>query len=529
MTNDTPNPANRYTGILLADRYEVGEMIARDALTETHKAQDRELQMAVAIKFLSPQLAEDTVFAERFVDEALWATTIRGPAIISILDAGTSDAMRYVVQEYVEGQTLGQRLRNDGKLDPSTACEIADQVLGALTVAHGVGIVHGGINTTNIVLTGPSSARLLDLGIAHVQSSRTVAETQAMMGHPEYLSPEQAQGDPIELTSDIYSVGIILYEMLTGKPPFSGDSPVAVSYMHIHDIPKPITQITPGVPPAIADTVAKALLKKPEDRYQSAEDFRTAIGLARSGRRESSTPEETTSATAAPATAPAAPRPAAPAPSAPAAAPAPTARPAAPQAPAAAATSRPAEPKTAAAEDMQPKTMVFSPGSAGPGRKIIAAIVVVVVLAAGAAFAFKLVKGSGNTKVPQLAQLPLAKAEETLRQAGLKWRTLDQESSEFAPGSVMGQAPAAGVTVAKGTEMVLTIAKTPTVIRVPDLIGVVSVSAAKDRLDAAGVQMGTITEKPSSSYPGMVIGQDPVGGTIANKDTKVNLVIAAAK
>ena len=500
MTNGAPSSGNRYTGIVLANRYEVGGMIAQDAMAETHKATDRERGTTVAIKFLSPQLAEDAVFAERFVDDALWATTVRGSGIVSILDAGTSDAMRYVVQEYVEGQTLGQKLKSVGKLDPDAACEIAEQVLGALTIAHEVGIVHGDINTTNIILTGPTTARLLDLGIAHVQSSRTVAETQAMMGHPEYLSPEQAQGEPIELTTDIYSVGIVLYEMLTGKPPFSGDSPVAVSYMHIHDLPRPITQNTPDVPPAIADTVAKALLKKQEERYQTAEEFRNAIALARSALREAPT-----AGTSAPETS-------------------------APEPHGAKATALRTEAIESGTGGMQPRTMIFSPGSAGKGRRILVSVVGAAVLVAGAVFGMQLLKGSGSTEVPQLAQMPLARAEEVLREAGLKWRTLDQESGEYAPGSVMGQAPAAGALVAEGTEMVLTIAKEPSVVRVPDVIGVVSLAAAEDRLNAAGIKVGTVTEQQSADhYPGIIIAQDPVGGTIANSDTKVNLVVAAAK
>jgi len=288
--------------------------------------------------------------------------------------------------------------------------------------------------------------------------------------------------------------------MLTGKPPFSGDSPVAVSYMHIHDLPRPITQNTPDVPPAIADTVAKALLKKQEERYQTAEEFRNAIALARSALREAPT-----AGTSAPETS-------------------------APEPHGAKATALRTEAIESGTGGMQPRTMIFSPGSAGKGRRILVSVVGAAVLVAGAVFGMQLLKGSGSTEVPQLAQMPLARAEEVLREAGLKWRTLDQESGEYAPGSVMGQAPAAGALVAEGTEMVLTIAKEPSVARVPDVIGVVSLAAAEDRLNAEGVQIGTVTEQTTSDFhEGTVIAQDPAGGTIANSDTKVNLVVAAAK
>ena len=502
MTNEPTNSENLHAGMLLADRYEVGGMIAKDATTATHRAKDLQGGTTVTIRFLSPQLAEDEAFAERFVDDALWATAVKGPNIIPILDAGTSGHIRYVVQEYVEGQTLGQKLKNIGKLDPDMACEIADQVLSALTVAHEVGIVHGDVNPANIVMTGPASVRLLDLGIAHVQSSRTVAETQAMMGHPEYLSPEQAQGDSVDLTTDIYSVGIVLYEMLAGHPPFSGDSPVVVSYMHIHDLPKPIAQGNPDVPPAIADTVAKALLKEPRQRYQTAEEFRSAIGLARSAQR------------VAPAAAPAVPAPAVPAPK--------------PEVP------RPAAGKAGTtavgAEHLQPKTIVITPGGSHKSRKKLLIIIgVLIVLIAGSVLAVPALKGPSDVQVPVLAQLPLANAQALLEQAGLKWRILDQESSEYAPGSVMGQAPASGTTVAAGSGVVLTIAKAPSTVRVPELVGVVDAAAAGSRLDGVGLKLGTVTEKTSGNYEGTVIEQDPAPDTVVGVGSEVNIVVAAPK
>jgi serine/threonine-protein kinase len=508
MTDDPTNSESTYTGMVIADRYEVGRMTAKDATTTTHTAQDLEGGATVTIRFLSPQLAEDGAFAERFVDDALWATAVKGPNIISILDAGTSGDIRYVVQEHVEGQSLGQKLKSAGKLDPATACEIADQVLCALAVAHDVGIVHGDINPSSIIMTGPASAQLMDLGLAHVQSSRTVAETQAVTGHPEYISPEQAQGESADLTTDIYSMGIVLYEMLTGRPPFSGDSPVVVSYMHIHDLPKPITQLNPDVPTAIADTVAKALLKDPEERYQTAEEFRSAIDLARSAQRAAPATAETTAA----ATEVAVPKPA---------------------------VSEPAVTGTEAGgpgtttvgtKHLQPKTLVFTPGGSRSGRKALLVLVGVLVLIAGAALGMLLLKGESDVTVPVLAQMKLATAEDALRQAGLKWNVTHQESSEYASGTVMGQAPASGATVPAGTEVVLTIAKTPSTVRVPDLVGVVSATAARSRLDGVGLQLGTITEKPSSdNYRGSVIEQDPLPDTVVDIGATVNIVVAAPK
>jgi len=180
---------------------------------------------------------------------------------------------------------------------------------------------------------------------------------------------------------------------------------------------------------------------------------------------------------------------------------------------------------------MQPKTMVFSSGGSGKLSKLKKTLLVVigaVVIAAVAGLGLRLFIGAGSVQVPELAQLQLEHAQQVVTDAGLKWRILEEESTEFAPGSIMRQAPAAGAVVSKGTEMLLTVARAPSVVRVPDLVGVVSVAAAQDRLDAVGIQIGTITEDPTADgYKGTIVAQDPLPGTVSNSNTKVNLTISA--
>ncbi len=289
MTDDsTGNRDGSRSGSVVGGRYEIGELLGRSPMADSYKATDRTIGATVVVKFLSQQLAEDAAFAQQFVDVAIEASGIKHPNVLTVLAAGTEDGTPYLVQEYDAGRTLAEKLRNEGKLEPSEASVIAEKILAALSVAHEAGLCHKDINPGNILVAEGGGVKLVDLGMARVESPQTVAQTRAIMGTAAYLSPEQAQGEGVDSRSDIYSLAIVLYEMITGKPPFTADSPVAVAYMHVRDTPTPVGELVPDVPPAMTSAIMKALAKDPADRFQTADEFRVALERTRGGEPEPS-------------------------------------------------------------------------------------------------------------------------------------------------------------------------------------------------------------------------------------------------
>lgn len=481
MTDDANNPPEDSSAspetTVIAGRYEVGDLLGRSAMTETHRATDLQTGGTAAIKLLSPQLAQDTAFADEFVSAALNASTIRHPNVVGILDAGAEGDLRWIVQEYAEGETLDKRIKRDGKIGPMSASQITESILDALEVAHAAGITHKDINPANILITDDGTVRLMDLGIARVESPQTVAQTRAIMGTAAYLSPEQAQGETPDGRSDIYSVGIVLYEMLAGKPPFEAESPVAVAYMHVRDTPKSVAEVNPDVPAEMATAAMRALSKKPADRYQSAAEFRQALYEARTGQSEA-----------------------------------------------------PAE-KSESAHSALQQSMAFS-SAGGPGkggglsrRTITIAAVVALVVALGAFYYFFLMPWP--VEIPEMKGVSVAQAQDALDQLGLETKILEQDSNEFAPGTVMGQAPVAGEVVNKGATVVLTVAKAATSATVPNVIGLTETDATA-QINQSGLSVGETVLESSDSPAGTVLAQDPAAGALVPGSTQVVLTVAVS-
>ncbi|MEE6287038.1 Stk1 family PASTA domain-containing Ser/Thr kinase [Georgenia sp. MJ173] len=279
---------------VLGGRYEVHDLIGRGGMAEVYIGHDRRLSRTVAIKVLRSDLARDPMFQTRFRREAQSAAALNHPAIVSVYDTGEDDVVTtrgesvhvpYIVMEYVEGHTVRSLLTDGTAVPIDEAGEIVVGVLSALAYSHREGIVHRDIKPGNVMLTPTGQVKVMDFGIARAMadSAATMTQTHAVVGTAQYLSPEQARGEVVDARSDIYSTGCLLYELLTGKPPFSGDSAVAVAYQHVREIPRPPSEVAADIPEALDRIVLKSLAKDREERYPDADAMRTDLEKALRG------------------------------------------------------------------------------------------------------------------------------------------------------------------------------------------------------------------------------------------------------
>ncbi len=275
----------------MGNRYELGELIGYGGMAEVHRGRDVRLGREVAIKILRADLAHDPAFLMRFRREAQSAAGLNYPAIVSVYDTGEDPSLTangadsvvpYIVMEYVEGRTLRDVLKAEGRLPIHRAMEITAEVCGALDFSHRNGIVHRDIKPANVMITPAGAVKVMDFGIARALSNNAAAVTQtaAVIGTAQYLSPEQARGEPVDARSDVYSTGCLLYELVTGSPPFNGDSPVAVAYQHVRENAPVPSSVSPEVPRSLDSIVMKALAKNPLNRYQSAAEMRADLQRA---------------------------------------------------------------------------------------------------------------------------------------------------------------------------------------------------------------------------------------------------------
>ncbi|GGK92528.1 putative serine/threonine-protein kinase [Sphaerisporangium melleum] len=274
---------------LLGGRYELDGVVGRGGMAEVYRARDIRLDRVVAIKTLRSDLARDHTFQARFRREAQSAASLNHPSIVAVYDTGEDmtdgTPVPYIVMEFVDGRTLRDVLRADRRLMPERAAELVDGILRALDYSHRGGIVHRDIKPANVMITLAGDVKVMDFGIARAMadSAATMTQTAQVIGTAQYLSPEQARGERVDARSDIYSTGCVLYELLTGQPPFTGDSPVAIAYQHVREDPIPPSQIDPDIPQWADAIVLKAMAKDPAHRYQSAAEMRADIQRALSG------------------------------------------------------------------------------------------------------------------------------------------------------------------------------------------------------------------------------------------------------
>ena len=284
-------------GRLLGGRYQVGELLGYGGMAEVHQGRDSRLGRDVAIKLLRADLARDATFQMRFSREAQNAAALNHPAIVAVYDTGEEkgslgESLPYIVMEYVNGRTLKEVLTAEGPLQPRRALEISADVCAALEFSHRHGIIHRDVKPGNVMMTQTGQVKVMDFGIARALASgaSTMTQTSAVIGTAQYLSPEQARGEAVDARSDVYATGCVVFELVTGHPPFVGDNPVSVAYQHVREDPKPPSASNRDVTPDIDAVVLKALAKNPLNRYQSAAEMRADLLRAAAGRPVLATP-----------------------------------------------------------------------------------------------------------------------------------------------------------------------------------------------------------------------------------------------
>ncbi|WP_439117412.1 Stk1 family PASTA domain-containing Ser/Thr kinase [Nocardioides abyssi] len=452
-------------------------------MAEVRKGTDTRLGRVVAVKRLRTDLASDATFQARFRREAQSSASLNHPAIVAVYDTGeematdgSGVAQPYIVMEHVAGRTLRDILREGRKILPERALEITSGVLSALDYSHRAGIIHRDIKPGNVMLTPSGDVKVMDFGIARAISdaSSTMTQTAAVVGTAQYLSPEQARGETVDSRSDVYSAGCLLYELLTGRPPFVGDSPVAVAYQHVREPARPPSDHDQDLPPEVDAIVMKALAKRVEDRYQSAAAMRSDIERYLAGRPVQA-----------------------------AAAPAPATQ-VVPVAPA------PATHQTA----VRPPLPVADDGRPGRRTGLIATVVLLLLalVVAGVVLLPRLFESPPEqVQVPNLIRLGDDQARAAIREAGLSVGNVSfAENDTIPPGKVAEQQPNRDQYVDPGTAVDIVLSLGEPKVGVPSVVGLSRADAAA-QLRAAGLR--TNQEETDSDEPaGEVVAQEPAAG-----------------
>ncbi|MEU7988434.1 Stk1 family PASTA domain-containing Ser/Thr kinase [Streptosporangium canum] len=501
----------------LGDRYELDGVVGRGGMAEVYRARDIRLDRIVAIKTLRADLARDHIFQARFRREAQSAASLNHPSIVAVYDTGEDVAgsapVPYIVMEYVDGRTLRDLLRADRRLLPERAAELVDGILRALDYSHRGGIVHRDIKPANIMITNNGDVKVMDFGIARAMadSAATMTQTAQVIGTAQYLSPEQARGERVDARSDIYSTGCVLYELLTGQPPFTGDSPVAIAYQHVREDPIPPSQIDPEIPKWADAIVLKAMAKDPAHRYQSAGEMRADIQRAMSGipmdAQTMALANNYGSATRTMQT---------PGPGGPA-----TQR----------TTAVPAyEYGTEEGGGRGERGRRRQQSNGNTAVKTAAWILVpLLVIGAFIGVGYMFLSSPGDSdaankiKIPALTSRTEAAASKALTDLGLTVKTVEKFDEESEKGTVIETSPAAGTAVDKGSEVTLTVSKGVEKAEVPNVVNMTT-DEAKAALEEAGF-VPSVRTKASSGPQDKVLETNPEAGKKAPKGSTVQIYV----
>ncbi|WP_431772025.1 Stk1 family PASTA domain-containing Ser/Thr kinase [Streptomyces cucumeris] len=507
----------------LGGRYELGSVLGRGGMAEVYLAHDTRLGRTVAVKTLRVDLARDPSFQARFRREAQSAASLNHPAIVAVYDTGEDYvdgvSIPYIVMEYVDGSTLRELLHSGRKLLPERSMEMTTGILQALEYSHRNNIVHRDIKPANVMLTRTGQVKVMDFGIARAMgdAGMTMTQTAAVIGTAQYLSPEQAKGETVDARSDLYSTGCLLYELLTVRPPFVGDSPVAVAYQHVREEPQPPSAYDPEITPEMDAIVLRALVKDPDYRYQSADEMRADIEAALDGQ-----PVAATAALGA----------------------------------------------VGYGADDQPTTMLRpqDPGAQtsmlppmrdddggmgyddrpdrGRGRggapekksnlSTILLVLAGILVLVGAIFIGKAMFSGGQnddmTEVPRLKGLTYSAADKQARNVDFKVEKTGSKFCDKPKNTVCEQSPEGGTKAAKNSTIQLTMskgAKPAAKVEVPSVVNT-QIASATQQLDAKGFIVEQ-EQKESPQPAGTVLDQNPKGGTKAAKGSTVTLTVAAAE
>ena len=510
---------------ILAGRYEVGELIGRGGMAEVHIGHDRRLGRTVAIKILRSDLARDPSFQNRFRREAQAAASLNHPAIVAVYDTGEDVVTEptglvahvpFIVMEYVEGHTVRDILRDGAAVPIEEAVEITAGVLSALEYSHHAGIVHRDIKPANVMLTPTGAVKVMDFGIARAvaDSAATMTQTQAVIGTAQYLSPEQALGEQVDTRSDLYSTGCLLFELLTGRPPFSGDSPVAVAYQHVRENPPVPSEIASDVPESLDRITLKALAKERDERYQTADEFRADLEAVLRGGAVGAPPVGAFAVAGAAGGL------------------------------AAGEATQVMAPATAATQAFTPGAAAWGAtgiATAGPGipeddepgrRWLVWLLVAVAVLAVGGLLWVLLSHRTPTTTatvtVPDVVNLTEQQARDKLDADKLKVSRTEQEFSDsVASGNATRTDPAAGTTQTPNSSVVLYLSKGPSQLQVPDVSGKSVADATTELKNAGFVVDPTQTQDDNPAFPqGQVTATDPKAGTPVSAGSTVKLSVS---
>ncbi|RRO13764.1 Stk1 family PASTA domain-containing Ser/Thr kinase [Saccharopolyspora rhizosphaerae] len=468
---------------LLSDRYELGETLGYGGMSEVHKGRDTRLSRDVAVKILRADLARDPTFQLRFRREAQNAAALNHPAIVAVYDTGETDSengpLPYIVMEYVDGRTLRDIVKTEGPLSPRRAMEVMADASAALDFSHRHGIVHRDVKPANIMITRSGAVKVMDFGIARAlaDGQAAVTQTAAVIGTAQYLSPEQARGEAVDARSDVYASGCVLFELLTGEPPFTGDSPVAVAYQHVREEPRKPSDVVPATPASLDAVVLKALSKNPANRYQSAAEMRADLVRVLSGQRPKApmimSEEEHTAMLG--------------------------------------------QGGGAATEMIgsgrhRSEDVEDYPPAEPERRRSKNAVVALVTLACVAVFALAawlvtMLVGVGQpdrVAVPSLVGQTTFAAQEKAKAEGWRFSPSSCFSKEEERGKIVKQTPPAGTMVVKEeTKLDLCTGQGEEKVEIPDLTGM-SMSQAQKALEAAGLKIGLNPEKEETSNPALV-------------------------
>jgi eukaryotic-like serine/threonine-protein kinase len=492
-------------------RYELGELLGRGGMAEVRRAVDTRLGRQVAVKQLRTDLATDPTFQARFRREAQSAAGLNHPTIVAVYDTGeesdpvTGISIPYIVMELVEGQTLREVLRDGRKILPERALELTQGVLDALSYSHKAGIVHRDIKPANVMLTGNGAVKVMDFGIARAvaDTSATMTQTAAVIGTAQYLSPEQARGETVDARSDVYSAGCLLYELLVGRPPFIGDSPVSVAYQHVRENPVPPSQLDSMVTPEIDAIVLKSLAKDPDDRYQSAREMKADIARVLAGEQATAmvprvVPEEQVPTRVVAAVPPAPPQ------------------------------TESVVTQTEPVEE-EPKRRV--------GLAILIGVLIVALLGGGAYGLYRLLQPTPPpaptlVAVPNVVTYTEAQAKQQLTAVGLVTKVVAENGADNTKGQVTKQTPTNGVEVELNSTVTITVNRGPKTGTVPDDLVGEDRRNAKEALEKAGFT--NITETPAQSEPvtstkDEVLAIAPTEGTTMALDQRVTLTYATGR
>ena len=471
---------------ILADRYRLTEQIGMGGMAIVYRAIDLRTGHNVAVKVLRPEFNEDAEFIGRFQREAEAASKMTHHNIVNLLDVGMDGDSRYLVMEYVQGKTLKEVIQERGRLSAPLACQITIRILSALEHAHRNGIVHRDIKPQNILVHADGHIKVADFGIARIADSSTLTRGDNVMGSVHYFSPEQARGEGAKATSDIYSTGVVLYEMLTGRVPFDGDNPVAVAMQHLHAAPVPIQNLAPGVPPAVIQVCMRAMEKNPALRYQSARDMAADLRAALNDNSERPGIQDPLGGVQMPG-------------------------PQIKNDP----SSRTARQRTRRALRKKRLSILLT--------ALLALGVMVGLFYGTRAIYYRVITSAA---VPNVMGMDLSEATVLLEREGLKARPVEVMNNEYSVGTVIMQNPDPDTTTRRGDTVMLSVSSGPAAIPMPGLVGL-SVNEANALLEEKGLTNVQRERAPSADYlPDSVASQSPAAGTPLGKDDEIKLIIS---